>query len=145
MGSAAGAAVRPGKGHNAHLPWELPLAAVAQRRQGLRRGVGDLHRPVRPHGLVCQPLRLQSLLPGDGGVVVDGHHLRSQVKAHVVAVKLLTQDAGEDVLPGVLLHVVEPAGPVQGPCDLGPDLHRGGAGVENHAVFLVDVRHQNAA
>ena len=145
MGAAAGAAVRPGKGDDAHFPGELLLAAVVQGRQLLRRGIGDLHRPVRPDSLIGQPLRLQSLLPGDPGVVVDGHRLRPQVEAHIVAAEFFAQDAGDDVLAGVLLHVVKAAVPVDGPHHHCAGFQRAVTGVENHAVSLMDIRHTHAA
>ena len=53
------------------------------------------------------------------------------------------EDAAEDVLPGVLLHVVKAAGPVDFAGDRGPGFHIVGAGVEHHAALLVDVRHRN--
>ena len=145
MGAAAGAAVRPGEGDDAHLTGEFLLAAVVQLRQLLRQGAGDLHRPVRPDGLVSQSFRLQGLVPGDVGVVVDGHRLRPQVEAHIVAVKFFAQDAGDDVLSGVLLHMVKPADPVDGSHHHRAGFHRTVAGVENHAVSLMDIRHTHAA
>ena len=43
------------------------------------------------------------------------------------------------MLAGVLLHVVEPAGPVDAPGDGLPNFHSLVAGVENDPVLLVDV------
>ena len=143
MGAAAGAAVRLRKFHNADLPGELLLAPVLQGRQLLRRGIENLGLPVRPDGLVGQPLRLQGLFPGNIRVVINGDGFRPQVKPHVVTVVKAAEDAADDVLPGVLLHVVEAAGPVQGSGGHRTGLHRGGAGVDYRAVLLVNIGNGN--
>ena len=83
--------------------------------------------------------------PGDVGVVVDGHHVGPQVEAHVVAVVVGAEDAGDDMLSGVLLHMVEAAGPVQGAGDGAAGLHSPVAGVENDAALFVDVGDMGAA
>ena len=44
------------------------------------------------------------------------------------------------MLSGVLLHVVEPPGPVDVPGNSLPNFHSSIAGVENDPVFFVDVR-----
>ena len=51
----------------------------------------------------------------------------------------MAQDAGEDVLPGVLLHVVEPPGPVDGAGHVFANFHRLFDSVDNDAVLFVDV------
>ena len=89
--------------------------------------------------MISAGVSLQILLPGQLPVVVDGDGVRPQVEAHVAAVVQRTQQAGEDVLAGVLLHVVESAGPVDGALHRGADLHRAAAGVEDHTVLFVDV------
>ena len=139
MGTTAGTAVRLRKFHNADLAGELLLAPVVQSRQLLGGGVENLRLPVRPDSLVGQPFRLQGLLPGNFHVVVDGNGLRPQVEAHIITVIQAAEDAAEDMLPGVLLHVVKAAVPVQEPGDHRPRLHRGGAGVNHPAVLFVDI------
>ena len=68
---------RPGrKLHNADLARELLLAPVVQSRQPLRGGVEDFGFPIRPYGLVRQPLRLQGLFPGDVRVYYQDPYLR---------------------------------------------------------------------
>ena len=64
------------------------------------------------------------------------------MEAHVLRPEHLVQDAGEDVLAGVLLHLVEAPLPVDGAgdggtglCGLGQGIHR----VPDDAVRLVDV------
>ena len=140
MGAAAGTAIRFREGDNADLARQLLFAAIVQCRQFSGRGIVDLHLPVGPDDLVGLAFGVQSLLPGDVGVVVDGHHVGTQVEAHVVAAVIRTEDAGDDVLSGVLLHVVEPPGPVDVPGNSLPNFHSSIAGVENDPVFFVDVR-----
>ena len=89
-------------------------------------------------------LDFHQLVPADVGVEVDGHHVGAHVEAHIVAAELLTDHAAADVLAGVLLHVVETAGPVDGAGNGLADFHFFFAGVENHAAFFMDVRHGNA-
>ena len=139
------ATIRPGKGHDPHLAGEHLLAAVVQPGQRIRRGEGDLHRGVLPDHLVGGLFRGHDLFPGQLGIVVDGHRVRPQVEAHIVTAVQRAQQAGENVLPGVLLHVVEPAGPVDGSLHFGADLHRAVTGVENHAVCFMDIRDLDCA
>ena len=61
------------------------------------------------------------------------------METHVVAVVITAENAGENVLPGVLLHVVEPTGPVQAAGNGFPGFHGLITNVENDAVFLLDV------
>lgn len=64
------------------------------------------------------------------------------MEAHVLRPEHLVQDAGEDVLAGVLLHLVEAPLPVDGAGDGGTGLCRLGQGIHpvpDDAVRLVDV------
>lgn len=134
-----GAAVRSREGDDAHLSRQGLFAAVVQPLQLFRGGVGDLHRGVRPDCPVGLFLRGQDLLPGELRVIVDGDGVGPHVEAHIVAVIVPAEDAGEDVLSGVLLHMVEAAGPVDGAIHVFANFHRVFDSVEDHAVFLVDV------
>ena len=66
------------------------------------------------------------------------------MEARVVAAVAAAGEAGEDVLPGVLLHHVQAPLPVDLPADGFP--HGEGAlrQVDNHAVPLLDVRYPDA-
>ena len=67
------------------------------------------------------------------------------MKARVVAVVGGAQHSADDVLTGVLLHVVKAPGPVDFPVD---DLTHGQCpvtGVENHAVLLLHIQNHRAA
>ena len=145
MGAAAGAAVGPREGDDADLARQLLFAAVIQGVQGGFLRVGDLHGPVRPDGLVGFALRVQGLLPGDVRVIVDGHHIGSQVEAHIVTVVVGAENAGDDMLSGVLLHMVEAAGPVQRTGDGAADFHRLVAGVENDTALFMNIGDMGAA
>ena len=145
MGAAAGAAVRLREGDDAHLPRQGLFAAVVQLLQLRRGGVGDLHRGVRPDDLVGLVLRRQGLLPGDVRVVVDGDGVGPQMEAHIVTVVVMAQNTGEDVLPGVLLHVVEAPGPVNAAGDVFANFHRFFDSVDYHPVLFMDIGDGNAA
>ena len=64
------------------------------------------------------------------------------MEAHVLGPEHAVQDAGEDVLAGVLLHLVEPPCPVDGLCRFGPGHRPGGQGsdhVPDDTRLLVDI------
>ena len=72
MGAAAGAAVRAGKGDDAHLSRQLLFGAVVHGFQ-LRRGrVGDLNGMVVVDVLVGFGFQRHNLLVRKGTVEVDG-------------------------------------------------------------------------
>ena len=130
MGAAAGADVRARDGHDAHLPGDLFFAAVGQRRQLFGGGVGDEHRHILPDDAVGGKLCLPQALGGDGDAGVHPHGVGADMEAHVLRPEHLVQDAGEDVLAGVLLHLVEAPLPVDGAGDDGTAPF----GVEHRAV-----------
>ena len=67
------------------------------------------------------------------------------MKAGVVAVIGGAEHPADDVLPGVLLHVVKAAGPVDFPVDGLAHRQSPVAGVENDSVPLVDIGDLGAA
>ena len=96
---------------------------------------------VFPDVPVGAALDVLHLLPADVGVVVDGHGIRAQVEAHVVAVEGTAQHTGDDVLAGVLLHMIEAARPVDMAADLRAHRQLTVAQVGDDAVLLVYVQH----
>ena len=145
MGAAAGAHVRAGELGDAHGALQRLFAAVGQDGQLRRLGIADDDGVILPDVAVGPALDLQHALPGNVGVVVDGDGIGSHVEAGVVAVVGAAQHAGDDMLAGVLLHVVKAALPV----DLAGDGLAHGqrlvAGVIDHAVRLMNVPYINAA
>ena len=142
MGAAAGAAVRPGELHNPHLTGEGLLAPVADVLQLLGGGVCNFYRLVNlPEVPVGGLLQRGELLFGEGAVEVDGDHLRPQVEAYILAAPEIVGQPGDDVLPRVLLHQVEPPVPVDDPGDLCSRLQGVAAGVDNLPVPAVDLQH----
>ena len=64
------------------------------------------------------------------------------MEAHVLRPEHLVQDAGEDVLAGVLLHLVKTPRPVDGLCGFGPGHRPSGQGrdhVPDDTRLLVDI------
>ena len=104
MGRAAGAAVDPRDLHDAHVLRQLQLAAVEEARQLLRLGEPGPDGQVGPDGLVGQALDAHELLPAQLAGVVHGHAVGAHVEAHVVKAVLPVDEAGDDVLAGVVLH-----------------------------------------
>ena len=142
MGAAAGTDIGTGDAHDAHLAFDLFLAAVGQCGQLLAGGVGDAHRHILPDNAVGGKFGLPQALGGDGDAGVHPHRVGADVEPDVLGPEHLVQDAGEDVLAGVLLHLVEPPGPVKGLLHFGAG---GGGfgqiiyGVPDDAALLVDV------
>ena len=139
MGAAAGAAVGPGEAGDAHLAGELLFAPVGEGGQLLGAGIEGLKGVVFPEVAVGPGLDVQHPLPGDVGVVVNDNRLLAQVEAGVVAVIGGAEHPADDMLSGVLLHMVKAAGPVDFPVDGLPLGQSPVAGVENHPVPLVDI------
>ena len=142
MGAAAGADVRPRDGDDPHLALDLLFAAVGHPGQFGAGGVDDLDRQVLPDKAVGLGLGLAQPFGTDGDAGVHPHRLAADVKAHVLGPEQPVQRPGQDVFAGVLLHLVEPPGPVDG------RLHRragdGGGGkalhrVPDHPRLFVDV------
>ena len=107
-------------------------------------GVADEHRHILPHDAVGGKLRLPQPLGADGHTGVHAHHLGAHMEAHVLCPEHLVQNAGKDMLAGVLLHLIEPPVPVDaagngcaGRCGSGQGIHR----MPDDARLLVDVRH----
>lgn len=140
MGAAAGAHVRPGEGNDAHLAGEGLFAAVVQLFQLLRGGVGDEHRFVLPQIAVHGLFQLAELLLVDHGVQVDGNEVAAHVEPHVVTAPPRVGDAGDDVLPGVVLHQVKAPVPVDLPGDPAARLKRAIAGVDHVLSPGVDLK-----
>ena len=64
------------------------------------------------------------------------------MEAHVLGPEHAVQDAGEDVLAGVLLHLIEPPRPVDGLSGFGPGHRPGGQGSDrmpDDTRLLVDI------
>ena len=131
VGAAAGTDIRPGDGHDPHLPLDLLFGAVGQGGQLLPGGVGDVHRHILPDDAVGGSLGRFQPLGGDGDVRVHPHGIGADVEAHVLGPEHAVQDAGEDVLAGVLLHLVKAPCPVDGLCCFGPGHRPGGQGSDH--------------
>ena len=100
---------------------------------------------ILPDVSVGLPLHLQHLLPTDVGVIVDGHDVGPHVEAHIVAVEGGAQHPADNMLPGVLLHMVKTPLPVNGAVDGAAHRQRPGAGVADDPVPLLHVRDRHAA
>ena len=78
----------------------------------------DRHRAVLPDHAIDRIFDVERSFPRQlGQVEIDGAGLATQVKANGVAVVQFDASRREDVLPGVLLHVIETPAPVDDACD----------------------------
>ena len=75
----------------------------------------DLHRLVPPDIPVGLPFDLGQVLRGDYHVEVDHYRVLPQVESHILTAVASTDYAADNVLPAVLLHVVEPDGDIHLP------------------------------
>jgi hypothetical protein len=99
--------------HQADGPLHLRGAAQGERRHVLRTHEVRPHGPVLPDDPVDPILHLLQRLAREArGVQVYGADLRAQVEGDGIRVQQLLAGRGEQMLTGVLLHVVKAAGPV---------------------------------
>ena len=90
------------------------LLAQGQPRRFLRVREADGHRPILPNDAVRFGLRGGDLRRRHLAREVDRRHFPAEVKADGADAEQLVEGGRENVLAGVLLHVVEPALPVDG-------------------------------
>ena len=145
MHSAAGADVRVLHSDQAHRPGQLLFAPVAHLAPLLLRGPVRRHWKVGPYGLVGQPLQLWEIRRGNLPVKVHCHTVGPHVEAHVFISIELVDNAGQDMLPGVLLHQQQAAGPVHIPFHLSVFLQRGRGDVADLPVPFPHIRNRDAA
>ena len=112
MGAAAGTAVAA-RLHQPHIAGQFLFAAVFGPRQRLGVGYPAVHRGVRPYGGVGLGLRLCQLGGGQGDAGVHPHIGRADVEADILRPEQPVERPTQDVLTGVLLHGVQPCGPVE--------------------------------
>ena len=135
MGAATGAAVEAGDGDDAEVAFAGGRFAEALHFGGVLELDGD--RPVLEDDLVGAALGVEDRAWFDGQRLRDRWwSFGAEVKADGFQAEELLEDGGEQVLAGVLLHVVEAAGPVEGAVD-GPVWSGSGEAVRD-AVVLVD-------
>ena len=107
MDTTAGTAVSAGDLHDPHRPAQLLFGAVEHARQLLGRGIPAFDREIAPQECICFLLDLRQIPFRDHTIKIDGHHIRTHMKTHIVVAIAPVDDAGDDVLAGVLLHQVE--------------------------------------
>jgi hypothetical protein len=125
VGSAAGIAVDAGNLDDAYVAGAVgQLAQVAGGEHGFGFGARDVARrdgAVLGDDVVDEILDVFEAM-GDGAAgEVDGGSGFAEVEGDGGRVELAEEDGGEEVLAGVLLHVVEAAGPVDAAFDFGAD------------------------
>ena len=113
MRSAAGLQVRSLNLDGAQNPLPLDFLAHAQFRELLRGAVAHVDRPVVENHLIRGTLRaFQNLFRRFGTAQIDGADFAAEMERNGGPPESLLEHRREQVLPGVLLHVIEAAGPV---------------------------------
>ena len=142
--AAAGADVRAGDCHDAHLPGQLLFAAVGDGFESFGIRICNFDRNVLPDPFVGLGL--------DGGQVflrqhtgkVDGHKVRAHVEPDVFIAEAAVHDAGENMLAGMQLHQFEPPVIIDPALDALPLGKRLGAVVDDLAAAFMRVGHADA-
>jgi hypothetical protein len=140
--TAARAAVECVDRHDAKHPFARRRLSETRGRRRILEAHG--HRPILPHDLVRATLGLAQPLGVDrSDIEVERRAVRTEVDAHRLVAEQVGEHGGQEVLPRVLLHVVEPALPVDlttdGVAD-GAAGERRGEHVRDALLFINDVR-----
>ena len=111
--------------------------AYASGSQLLHRPVLHGHRTVCIHNIICSGHRcVQNFLRRFPPAYIDGANIRAQMKRNCRQRKSRVENRGQNVLPGVLLHMIE------APIPINTSLHRTNFNrlVDNmeHFLFFVD-------
>ena len=112
MCAAASAHIPSRHLHNTYQTGQFLFASVLHGPEFFLSGIKNLHRDIgidQLVGLVLQPFQFLRL---NDAVKVHRHLLGPHVKAHIIVTKVSVHQAGQNMLPGVQLHVVIPPLPV---------------------------------
>ena len=112
VGAAAGAAVAAGL-HQPHVAGQFLFAAVVGAGQRLRVRHPAVYGRVCADGRVGLGLGLCQLFLRQRDACVHPHIRAADVEPHVLGPEQPVQRAAQNMLAGVLLHGVQPRGPVQ--------------------------------
>ena len=117
MRAAAGGEIEVLDVDQAQRPFALGLLAKRQRRHFLRSGEANRHRAIFPDDAVGLVFRAPDLRRRQLARQVDGRVLGAEMKALGPGVQQAIEGRRQHVLAGVLLHVIEAAGPVDRAAD----------------------------
>ena len=112
MGPAASAYIRSRHRHNTHRPVNFLFTPVFQRLQFPGAGVFRQNPFIGQNHGIGLPLRLRNLLLRKQSAEIHSDKILPHVKADIVIAMQPVHNPGENMLPGMLLHVKEAALPV---------------------------------
>ena len=113
MGSATGLQIGGFDFDGAQDTVVVDFLANAEFRQLIRSAVADRDGAVLKNNLICRALcPFQNFFGRFGAAQIDGANLGSEMEGNRRASEAFLKHGGEEMLAGVLLHVVEAARPV---------------------------------
>ena len=111
----------------------------AKLRQLVRGSVTDVDRAILEDNLICGPLcAFKNFLCRFGATQVNGAYFASQMEGNRGQPEAFLKDGRQQMLAGVLLHVVETAGPVDAALDLA-EFHGSINDVEDSVLGIADI------
>src|SRR5437016_7677871 len=107
--------------------------------QLLRGAVADVHPPILEDNLICGPLRaFKNFLGRFGAAQVNRADFRPEMEGDRGQAEAFLKHGRQQMLAGVLLHVVETAGPVDAALDLA-EFHGSINDVEDSVLGIADI------
>ena len=141
VGAAAGAHVGAWNGDDAHLSLQLLFAAVVQRIQLFGGRVRGQDLKIVKHRPVGKPLHPGDICFRQHTGKIHGDAVLTHMEADVVIAEAPVDDAGKNMLPGVLLHETLPALPVQRAVDITSRRKGPVAEMDDLLPFLLHIQH----
>ena len=109
MDAAAGAGIKARHLHNANRPGQLPLGTVKHMGQLFLSGIPAGDGQILPDGTIGLLLNFPQILRRNNTVEIDFDHLAAHVETHIMITVTAMDDAGDDMLTGMLLHQIKTA------------------------------------
>ena len=116
MGCTAGTDIIARDLHNADRSVNLLLAAVWNLHQFFLRGPCNLHRQIPGNRLIGPVLDHPKLFSGNHAVKIHGYSFTAKMESHIIQLKMLMDQSGNNMLTCMLLHIRETLLPVHGTC-----------------------------
>src|SRR5215472_18221124 len=140
--TTASAAIQVLNGNDANEAFPLGRLAETQILGGIFEA--DRHWTVLEYNFIGPALGVPDLRRFKGATNVNGARFNTQMKAHRMRVEQIDEHGGQQMLSGVLLHMIEAALPMDNAADFDGFERRRNL-VRDPAVFIDYLRYVNAA